>query len=91
MTPRGTQTDKIVKNMTYMDDIYIYTYIYTYIYIYIVKGTFKHKNTEKQCHVNTGSRRKCIVVAKNFQFSCGNQNIRVNFIFASSTLSTSEV
>jgi hypothetical protein len=81
MTPRGTQTDKIVKNMTYMDDIYIY----------IVKGTFKHKNTEKQCHVNTGSRRKCIVVAKNFQFSCGNQNIRVNFIFASSTLSTSEV
>jgi hypothetical protein len=79
MTPRGTQTDKIVKNMTYMDDIYI------------VKGTFKHKNTEKQCHVNTGSRRKCIVVAKIFQFSCGNQNIRVNFIFASSTLSTSEV
>jgi len=81
MTPRGTQTDKIVKTMTYMDDIYI------------VKGTFKHKNmdTEKQCPVNTGSRRKCIVVAKNFQFSCGNQNIRVNFIFASSTLSTSEV
>jgi len=86
MTPRGTQTDKIVKNMTHT-----HTHTHTHRYIYIVKGTFKHKNTEKQCPVNTGSRGKCIVVAKNFQFSCGNQNIRVNFIFASSTFATSEV